>query len=519
MKFEHVSESNGVSGEEQRFFGTTFPQQVPAECIPVATAIDPPQVQVLRDITISGQKFQPTAATCGPVDIPPLVTFLESHPGGPLVAAIRSFTDTQIVARVPNGAKTGLVTVTNTKGITSPIPGALTIVPTIDGFNPTQGGVGTAVQINGTALYNTPQFFFQGRDGALIAAAFSNPTLTSILVAVPPGAVSGPITVVTKGGGTARTAANFVVAAAAPQVGDCMPRFGAPGTKVSIFAKPATRFESIRSVRFLTDPDALGRARRIVLGPTEFAVSGDMTRIDVLVPFGAVSGKIRVTNDSGASSTPLFRVPLASPASLIARPGPGPQITLTWKDATSTETGFRLERTIGEADAGYMTVAMLGANAVSFSDSGVVTGATYRYRLFAFNSTEGDSPPSNSAIVTVGASVQLTPGRMQFAAVRDGPNPAPQVLSITRSASAQGEQTWSVGDDAPWLSVFPGSGSTPGAAMVAVDTFGLKVGRYVGVITVRSASGATVISAAVELSITAPAGTVAIIVDPDTAMV
>jgi len=518
MKYEQVAENTGFFVPEYGFPGATVLPQVPVECIPVATAIDPPQVQVLRDITISGQKFQPTAATCGALDIPPVVTFLDSHPGGPLVAAIRSFTDTQIVARVPNGAKTGLVTVTNTKGIASPVPGAVTILPTIDSFSPTQGGVGTAVQINGTALYNTPQFFFQGKDGAQIAAAFSNPSLTSILVAVPPGSVTGPITVVTKGGGTARTATNFVVAAAAPQVGDCMPRFGAPGTKVSIFAKTGTRFESIRSVRFLTDPDALGRARRIVLGPTEFAVSGDMTRIDVLVPFGAVSGKIRVTNDSGASSTPLFRVPLASPASLIARPGPGPQVTLTWKDATNTETGFRLERTIGEADSGYMTIAVLGANAVSFSDAGVVAGTTYRYRLFAFNSSEGDSAPSNPAIVTVGASVQLTPGRMQFAAVRDGPNPAPQVLSITRSASAQAEQTWSVSDDAPWLSVFPGSGSTPGTAMVGIDTFGLKVGRYVGVITVRSADPPTVVTAAVELSVTAPAGAIAVIVDPDAAM-
>jgi hypothetical protein len=518
MKHEQSMENGGVLSVEPCCAGAPIVQQVGLECIPVVTAIDPPQSLVLRDITISGQKFQPVATTCGPVDIPPLVTFLDSHPGGPLVAAVRSFTDTQIVARVPNGAKTGLVTVTNTKGLSSPIPGAVTVLPTIDSFSPIQGGVGTAVQINGTGLYNTPQFFFQGRDGAQIAAAFSNPTLTSILVAVPPGAVTGPITVVTKGGGTARSAANFVVAAAVPQVDDCTPRFGAPGTKVSLFAKPGTRFEAIRSVRFLTDPDAFGRARRIVLGPTEFSVSGDMTRIDVLVPFGAVSGRIRVKNDSGSGASPVFRVPLASPASLVARAGPGPQVTLTWKDATNTENGFRLERTVGEDDTGYMTITMLAPNTVSFSDSGVVPGTTYRYRLFAFNSTEGDSAPSNAAIVTVGTSVLLAPGRMQFVAVRDGPNPAPQVLAISRSANAQQEQAWTISDDAPWLLVLPGSGMTPGTAMVGVDTFGLKAGRYTGVVTVRSANPAGVISAAVELSVTAPAGAITVIVDPELSM-
>jgi hypothetical protein len=495
--------------------GGTIGQQVALECIPVVTAIDPPQSLVLRDITISGQKFQPTATTCGALGIPPIVTFLDSHPGGPLVAAVRSFTDTQIVARVPNGAKTGLVAVTNTKGVISPVPAAVTILPSIDSFSPTQGGVGTAVRINGTALYNTPQFFFLGKDGAQIPAPFSNPSLTAILVAVPAGAVSGPITVITKGGGTARTAANFTVAAAVPQVGDCAPRFGAPGTKVSIFATAGTRFETIRSVRFLTDPDALGRARRIVLGPTEFAVSGDMSRIDVLVPFGAVSGKIRVVNDSGAGASPLCRVPLASPAALIARSGAGPQVSLTWKDATTTEGGFRLERTTGEADGGYTVIATLAPNTVSFSDSAVVAGVTYRYRLFAFNNSEGDSAPSNPAIVTVGTSVQLTPGRMQFSAVRDGANPPLQALAIARAASAQAEQAFSISDDAPWLTVQPGNGMTPGAAMVGIDTFGLKAGRYVGVVTVRSGNPAALITAAVELVVSAPPGAISIVVEPE----
>ncbi|MEJ7806426.1 MAG: hypothetical protein WKG03_10965 [Telluria sp.] len=115
MKFDQTSVDTG--GKASTAFllpGGIIGQQVALECVPVVTAIDPARSLVLRDITISGQKFQPTATTCGTIDIPPIVTFLDSHPGGPLMAAVRSLIDTQIVARVPNGAKTGLVVVTNT---------------------------------------------------------------------------------------------------------------------------------------------------------------------------------------------------------------------------------------------------------------------------------------------------------------------------------------------------------------------------------------------------------------------
>lgn len=488
-------------------------QQVPDECIPVVTAINPPQSLVLRDVTISGQKFMPTATTCGSVNIPPIVTFLDSHPGGPLLGAVRSFTDTEIVVRVPNGAKSGLVTVANTRGFVSPVPGGLTVLPAIDSFAPTQGGVGTAVQITGSALYNTPQFFFTGVNGAQIPAAFSNPTLTTILVAVPPGAVTGPITVVTKGGGTARSMGVFTVLAAAPQVGDIQPRFAAPGSKVSLFALPGTRFEAVRSVSFLADPDAIGRARRIVLGPTEFAVSGDMTRIDALVPLGAVTGKVRVTNDTGSGASPKLRVPLASPGLLAARFAAGAQVELSWRDMTTTEAGFRLERSNGEFDGGYAVIATLGPNTVSYVDNSVTVGSTYRYRLIAFNGIEGDSAPSNAAIITVGTSVRLNPLRMLFSAVRDSAGPPPQALSIARAAGATEEVAWSASDDAPWLSVLPGSGTTPGAAMVAVDTFGLKAGRYTGLVTVRA--GAAVATEPVELTVTAPPGAITVVIDTE----
>jgi hypothetical protein len=488
------------------------PAATPAECIPAVTSFDPAQSTVLKDITIFGQRFAPTAATCGTVNNAPVVTFQDSHPGGPINAAVKSFSDTQIVARVPNGAKTSGITVTNTKGNAASASGNFVVLPTIDSFSPLRGGVGTAVQLTGTALYNTPQFFFIDKNGADIPAAFSNPTLNTILVAVPNGAVSGPIKVITKGGGIAKSAMPFTVTVAVPQVSDIMPKFGAPGTKVSIFAKSGTKFESIQSVSFLTDPDAIGKARRIVLARSELTVSGDLTRIDVLVPDGAVTGKIRVTNESGSGTSVAFRVPLAAPSALAARSIADPKIELSWRDTTTTEVGFRLERSIGETDAGYVPIATLAPNTVSYVDANVTTGTTYRYRLFAFNSKEGDSAASNAATITAGAAIQSEPVRLLFNATRDSANPPSQLVQVTRSSIAATEQMVSISDNASWLTVSPGNGVTPGVLTASVDVFGLKSGRYPAVITVRS-TGPTpsVVSIAAELTVKAPAGAITIV--------
>lgn len=279
------------------------------EDVPAITAVDPPQAAVLTNVTISGVRFTPQPSMV--TDLPtPIVTFFDGS--RPLPAAVRGFTNTTITTRVPNGAKTGFVEIVNTRNVAAAVPGRITVLPTIASFSPTRGGVTSPVTIRGTGLYNTPRFFFTGRDGAQVEAAFSNPTLESIVVAVPTGAETGPITVITDGGGTARTATSFVVAAAVPQIGDLQPRSGPVGTTATITAKPGTRFESVQSVSFLTNPDGVGQERRIRLGRDQFADSGDLQRITCRVPQGAVTGRIRVVNESGADSTPVFTVTTVS---------------------------------------------------------------------------------------------------------------------------------------------------------------------------------------------------------------
>jgi hypothetical protein len=86
-------------------------------------------------------------------------------------------------------------------------------------------------------------------------------------------------------------------------------------------------------------------------------------------------------------------VPPAAPSALTARTLGGRRIALSWRDNSTTETGFIVERSTG--GSAFTEVARLGANARSYTDSGLVRNLTYSYRVRAFNAA-GVSSPSNT---------------------------------------------------------------------------------------------------------------------------
>lgn len=76
------------------------------------------------------------------------------------------------------------------------------------------------------------------------------------------------------------------------------------------------------------------------------------------------------------------------------------QITLTWQDNSSNETGFRIERADGlNATQGFVEIATVGANVVTYVDTGLPNAASRTYRLRAYN-VVGNSAYSNSASTT-----------------------------------------------------------------------------------------------------------------------
>lgn len=92
------------------------------------------------------------------------------------------------------------------------------------------------------------------------------------------------------------------------------------------------------------------------------------------------------TNSSSsniASATTGVNPPIA-PSNLSFSTVGNTQVNLTWTDNSYTEFGFGIERKIGAAGT-YTPIDSVGANVTNFSDTGLTSGTTYYYRVFAYN--------------------------------------------------------------------------------------------------------------------------------------
>jgi hypothetical protein len=168
--------------------------------------------------------------------------------------------------------------------------GSFTVLlpPTISGFSPTSGLVGTSVAINGTNLTGATSVRFNGT-----AAGFSVISATAIQATVPAGATTGPLSVTTPGG-TATSTGSFTVLLP-PTITGFTPATGPAGTTVTI---GGTNFTGTTAVRFN------GTA-------ASFAVTS-ATAIQATVPAGATTGPLSVTTPVGtATSAGTFTVRVA----------------------------------------------------------------------------------------------------------------------------------------------------------------------------------------------------------------
>ncbi len=177
-----------------------------------------------------------------------------------VAAPVTSATTTQIVANVPAGATTGPVSVTSPNGsATSAIPFTVTSeqgAPTISGFAPTIGYIGTPVTISGdnfeTAAANNKVKFNATNAGA------SSATATSISTSVPTTG-SGRISVTTPAG-SATSTGDFYVLPSGSSASDfqVMGRMNFPGSQTvtitTIGKKALLLFDGVAGQRFSLDP-------------------------------------------------------------------------------------------------------------------------------------------------------------------------------------------------------------------------------------------------------------------------
>jgi hypothetical protein len=220
-----------------------------------------------------------------------------------------------ITTTVPNGARTGPISVTTTSGVATSAQ-LFFIPPQINNFTPGEGLAGTPVTINGQNFIGATNVTFNN-----VPAAFSNNTGgTQITATVPHGALTGLIRVQTPGG-AAMSGSNFRVP---PVINGFSPASGFIGDMVDIFG---TNFTATALVRF---------------GNTNAAFSFLSTaQLRATVPSNAITGPILVFTDGGSDQSDSNFVVLALEISLTATPGNG-VVVLSWP---TNPPGFHLQVT------------------------------------------------------------------------------------------------------------------------------------------------------------------------------
>jgi hypothetical protein len=165
--------------------------------------------------------------------------------------------------------------------------------------------------------------------------------------------------------------------------------------------------------------------------------------------------------------TAIAQIP-AVPTSVTATTASSTQINLTWVDASTNETGFQIERST-TSGTGFVLIFTTAANAVSYSDAGVVANTTYYYRI---RSTNGSG---SSAYSTQTGSSTFTPS-------------APTSITATAATTTSINLAWVDGSTTEtgfqiWMSTTSGSGysllATNPANQVTRSVTGLSVNvRY-----------------------------------------
>jgi subtilisin family serine protease len=124
---------------------------------------------------------------------------------------------------------------------------------------------------------------------------------------------------------------------------------------------------------------------------------------NVLSSIGTGSPNLLLYSLVGGTPPPPQPAP-AAPTNLTASAASSSQINLTWTDNATTETGFYVERALS-ATGPWTRIATLGANAVSYSSTGLSATTTYHYQVQAYN---GGGTSSYSSIAS--ATTQSAPG-------------------------------------------------------------------------------------------------------------
>ena len=135
----------------------------------------------------------------------------------------------------------------------------------------------------------------------------------------------------------------------------------------------------------------LGLRHSEVSGATMYATGPYCGRDQLTLEEDDIAGMRTLYPPAGAAQPP------AAPSNAAAgqnASSPTSSLVVSWRDNASDESGYRVERS--RDGVSYLQVSQLGANAASYTDSGLSAGSAYYYRVYAFNGN-GSSAYSNVA--------------------------------------------------------------------------------------------------------------------------
>ncbi len=228
---------------------------------------------------------------------------------GGAFSRVVSWSNTLISITVPSNATTGNIVVTVGEASSNGAAFAFYPYPAITGIAPAGGGIGTLVTITGSGLLD-------GKGNAAVTfngtpATILSQSTTSIQVAVPAGATTGPVSVFVNGN-TIKSSSLFTVVPP-PQISGLSPNYGAPAAVINI---TGSNFGATQGSSYVIVGDAFSEV-----------TAWSNTAITIRVPSRASTGNL-VVNVGGATSNGAPFTFYPYPAISSVSPGSGSVGTL-----------------------------------------------------------------------------------------------------------------------------------------------------------------------------------------------
>lgn len=176
----------------------------------------------------------------------------------------------------------------------------------------------------------------------------------------------------------------------------------------------------------------------------------------------AYSYRVRAFNSIGNSmySNESSATTYSPPSNLVANAVAPSQINLSWTDGGNYENGFSIERWNGSS---YAQISTVGANIITYTDSGLIPSTTYSYRVRAFNGFGYSGYTNESGVTTPPCGYSLNP-----TSARVGIDGGSFSVSVVTDAACSWTAGYNNGNNSSWISFSPGGGAGNGAVQVYV---------------------------------------------------